>query len=491
MTLDEISKGIIEALDNTLASDKAVEALSSKIIDGKGTYADAERLASKTGAHTGKAISAGLIQNSVDGRVTEDVVRAAIIEPLKHNHSIVSGACRFVQEALNRKAGLGLKAIQPKFNQDRADGLVTEAVGREDMSDFAKALTQQVENFSMATVDDSVKENADAHYEAGLYPKIRRITDGKCCEWCSSLAGTYEYGEVRNTGNDVFRRHPNCGCQVLYDPSDGSRWQDVHSKKDLSAEESNVDRVMARIRASRAEKQRLQLAASDQRRDKWELIHTQDIHEVRKMYNLLEERKMPKQRIAEAEQILASGNSSDISHYAHNTAIQEHTENLTELAKEKASERDASVVDSSEYVEKSTGNVYKVDGVNVKLIYTDEELETGKLLSRILGKRVKMCPVVVGKYRHISTPDYLVGDNEERWDRKGLEGKGKDAVRDNIKKKKEQADNFVIDISKWEGTVEDVISQAYRVFLSSNTRFVNTLIITRGEEILLMLKRTG
>lgn len=92
-------------------------------------------------------------------------------------------------------------------------------------------LGDAITNFCMSAVDDSVKANADLHYNAGLLPKIVRTTDGKCCEWCNNLAGIYDYEKVRNTGNDVFRRHRNCGCVVEYRPDNSGKRQNVHTKK--------------------------------------------------------------------------------------------------------------------------------------------------------------------------------------------------------------------------------------------------------------------
>ncbi|MCD8021238.1 MAG: hypothetical protein LUF92_17185, partial [Clostridiales bacterium] len=76
-----------------------------------------------------------------------------------------------------------------------------------------------------------MKENADFHYQSGLHPKIIRRANSGACKWCLALAGTYNYEDVKNTGNDVFRKHNNCKCSVVYDPADGSKKvQDVYSK---------------------------------------------------------------------------------------------------------------------------------------------------------------------------------------------------------------------------------------------------------------------
>ena len=261
--LDEIVKSIIEEYDAGNQEDATLAPLIRRIQEGKATYADVEKLASRTGIRAGRLLADQLTALSVDGRVSKEQARALLMGMTRHNYDVVSGAAADVQENLNRRAGLGLKAVRPEFNRNRVEGLITEVVGKEDVPAFGKTLTQQVENLSVATVDDSVKVNAKAHYNAGLSPKIVRLTDGKCCKWCDKLAGVYDYSKVNNTGNDVFRRHANCGCQVVYDPADGTKWQDAHSKRLLSADES------AKI-------------------------------EARKTVGLNEELKTPEERIAEA-----------------------------------------------------------------------------------------------------------------------------------------------------------------------------------------------
>ncbi len=72
-----------------------------------------------------------------------------------------------------------------------------------------------------------MKANADFRSRAGLDTYIERRDDGKCCEWCSKLAGRYSYPD--STPRDVFRRHDNCGCTVEYVCSKGR--QNVWSKR--------------------------------------------------------------------------------------------------------------------------------------------------------------------------------------------------------------------------------------------------------------------
>lgn len=116
--------------------------------------------------------------------------------------------------------------------QNRADGIIERLSEAENYDDIRWILDEPVTNFAMAIVDEHIKANADFQYKVGLSPKIVRTTNGKCCDWCNSLAGTYDYKDVKKTGNDVFRRHRHCRCKVIYDPADGKKVKDVWTKKE-------------------------------------------------------------------------------------------------------------------------------------------------------------------------------------------------------------------------------------------------------------------
>ncbi|PKK40388.1 hypothetical protein ABB02_00374 [Clostridiaceae bacterium JG1575] len=65
------------------------------------------------------------------------------------------------QEALNKKAKIGIKPIKPALNQDRIDGLIEKNVEAEQYDDAAWALNEPIVNFAQSIVDDSAKANAD------------------------------------------------------------------------------------------------------------------------------------------------------------------------------------------------------------------------------------------------------------------------------------------------------------------------------------------
>lgn len=133
------------------------------------------------------------------------------------------------------------------------------------------------------------------------------------------------------------------------------------------------------------------------------------------------------------------------------------------------------------------GVTYKIDGVNVKQNNSERELQVAELLRSTFGGDIKLVPEINGKYLEVQTPDYIY--NGERYDLKELTGKSKDAIRNAIHKKGKQAENFIIDVTNNMLSMEEINRQAEAVFTSFNTKFVNKLIIVKGDKILRILQR--
>lgn len=51
---------------------------------------------------------------------------------------------------------------------------------------------------------------------AGIKTQVIRQAEFKACPWCQDIASVYDYAEVKNQGNDVWRRHENCRCTIDY-----------------------------------------------------------------------------------------------------------------------------------------------------------------------------------------------------------------------------------------------------------------------------------
>ena len=162
-----------------------------------------------------------------DGKMYYNIALRILDPTLKENYENAADYAEAAQKILNENAGLGLKAIRPAVNQDAINGLVNRISSEEHFNAIKWILDAPVKTFTQKVVDESVRKNAEFHYKAGLKPKIVRKSSGKCCAWCSRMAGVYSYPDVPK---DVYRRHDNCNCTVEYDPGSGKR-QNVWSKQ--------------------------------------------------------------------------------------------------------------------------------------------------------------------------------------------------------------------------------------------------------------------
>ena len=225
--------GAIQADFNEIFSnDETIQFIKRLIRNGSATYSDMNAYAIRTGELLADVFRKHLKSDSLpDGKMYYNIAERILTPTLKNNHEIIASAAAETQEILNKSAGVGTKAIKPNVNSDRISGMIEKVSEADNFDDVAWVLNEPVINFSQSVIDAAIKANADFHYRAGLSPKIVRTAVGKVCDWCANLAGTYEYEDVKETGNDVFRRHRFCKCIVEYVPSEGKR-RNVHSHKD-------------------------------------------------------------------------------------------------------------------------------------------------------------------------------------------------------------------------------------------------------------------
>ena len=232
MNIDLILEKILKKYGSRISDSTALEEITEKLKKGVATYADAYTGAQETGKILTDLFREYLPSVLVDGQMPKDVASMIIKPSMLKAGEDVSDLTAQIQKQLNEKASIGMNPIIPEQNEDQIDGIIDYASGLDDFEAHEENVLDMVEHQYESQVDDFVHDNAEFHYQCGLSPKIERVSSGKCCAWCDGLVGTYEYSEVRNTGNDVFRRHKNCHCVVLYNPANGSKnRQNVHTKK--------------------------------------------------------------------------------------------------------------------------------------------------------------------------------------------------------------------------------------------------------------------
>lgn len=225
----ELYQLIIEEFERLVDSDEELAALMATLSDYRAVDEYAKRIGEHLAAAFKKYVRGDLLP---DGKMLQDIADAAIRPLIENNRRLVNATAEQVQALINKSVGIGLKPVTPKPNTDRVDGIIKRLVEEDNFDNVAWVLDAPVRNITQSFADDYVKANADFQARAGLDPKISRIVTTPCCKWCSDLAGTYTYGEHPE---DIFRRHENCDCLVIYEPGDG-RMQNSHTKKWLDNE---------------------------------------------------------------------------------------------------------------------------------------------------------------------------------------------------------------------------------------------------------------
>ena len=210
----ELLASIQEDFGKGLGKNKKISDLVKKVEEGTTTYLEADEYALEVGEILAKAFKRNISADILpDGKMYYNIAKRILEPTLKNNYDLITEVTKSVQETINKNAGIRIKAIKPKLNQDKVDGLI-DAVSSAD--EYDKAITyldEPVKNFSQSVVTDSIRVNAEFQHGAGLSPKIQRTATGKCCKWCQNLVGSYAYPDVPR---EVYQRHDYCRCKVDY-----------------------------------------------------------------------------------------------------------------------------------------------------------------------------------------------------------------------------------------------------------------------------------
>lgn len=211
----------VAAIIAIIQADKVLKKLREKILSGKGTFKDTFAYNNRAAELLGANFSESVLAMSLDDRVS------ACVELLRDRYNDIMPLLDAVQKQADLKNKLHISPKHPPFNAERAEQIGTSlrdlSVSDERIQRRARSAP---ETATRAIHDDYIEANVELRSSAGIKCYITRTTDGNCCDWCTRVAGRYEYG---TEPEDIFRRHDNCGCSVTYE--NGRERQDVWSKK--------------------------------------------------------------------------------------------------------------------------------------------------------------------------------------------------------------------------------------------------------------------
>jgi len=199
-------KQLRAALDKKLAADPSLRAVVKRIKNGTATLTDSAEYARVLSHILGREVSANIFD--LDDR------EGIVTQLLRDCYGDVNSIYAKTQTLLDEQAGIHIRPQQPDFPAERVDqfthSLIDPTVAESVIKRRARA---GCETITKSYHDDCIKENAQFRHDAGLKCYIVRIGT-KCCEWCSDVAGKYEFGDQPD---GIFRRHDNCDCTIIYD----------------------------------------------------------------------------------------------------------------------------------------------------------------------------------------------------------------------------------------------------------------------------------
>ncbi len=146
------------------------------------------------------------------------------------------------------------------------------------------------------------------------------------------------------------------------------------------------------------------------------------------------------------------------------------------------------IISDAKYFEDNNGLRHYVDGLSVVLDHTAEEKEIAEWILKTFGGIVLMCPRV--NYPDgIKTPDYIW--NGEKWDLKIIYHYNVRVIDNLIKDKKNQSQNFIIDIS-YLNVDFDIFERQIKAIFNSDFRYwVKMIIIKNNNHFKCYKKKRG
>ena len=256
---------IIKDFEERARNDPVLKSLKKTAGKKNASYSIAHRYAVQCNDILNSSIAKYAHKDDIE--LKREILSKLFGEGLSKEHDMISGVTEAIQKQINKEAKISLKALKPKLDRDRIQGLTKHFVGNPYDTDvidevLLKKIHDFTENFSLNVVDDAIKDNAEFQSRAGLHAVIVRIASSDACEWCANLAGVYDYEEVKETGNPVFLRHTRCTCEVTYKCDRDSTYLNVHDKKTTYSTEE----MQKRIAISRASNERFYSLEEKQKR---------------------------------------------------------------------------------------------------------------------------------------------------------------------------------------------------------------------------------
>lgn len=234
-------------------------------------------LAGDYAVRAGELLSGSIVENVQNLPSIPRELAEEILPPLlEYDHQLAAEAAKIVQTNMNAEAGLGIESLTADLDTNRISGLVEKVSSYDNTADALWVLREPVVNYSQAVTDQTMRKNAEESARLGVRRYINREPEAPAtkhrkgrngkrgaeysvpCEWCSGLAGRYEYkGNGSNIPKAVYQRHLGCRCRLTFE--NGKERQNVwdHAQKWNADDAEGQRKAMEQVQRQReADQQR-------------------------------------------------------------------------------------------------------------------------------------------------------------------------------------------------------------------------------------------
>ena len=185
----------------------------NNVKSGRNVWLNANRAVERAGEKV------SMMLRSIADSCPYDILRELTAEEYRFlfNYSANIGA--MAQEITNQAADIYMNVRFPKIDDSRIDGLLEILMNDNDSNILLS--TSQVfndgvgSNIAQDGVNELINFNSWIQEQAGFGTFMRRMTDGSCCKWCTSMAD----GQWHKRGEepaDFWRFHKDCTCWIDY-----------------------------------------------------------------------------------------------------------------------------------------------------------------------------------------------------------------------------------------------------------------------------------
>lgn len=219
------------------------QALKRLIKEEKANYQTAAEYSKVFGDSVSKSITKNIGEGIPDDELGE-FASECLAPVYKQSQDTMLNACKSIQKIYNKQAGIELNPAEVKNDESRIQHIVERFDEAEKFEDV-KFLTNAnvARSITRGAVQDSIKSNSKMQSDAGLKIRISRSDGSGCCDWCSTVVGTFDSFDALPDG--FWGIHRGCNCVIDYRV--GNTKNRIHFETD---EKGKLSKVTEKIEAA-------------------------------------------------------------------------------------------------------------------------------------------------------------------------------------------------------------------------------------------------